>query len=181
MKRSLSLLFLVTLFFASLPALHADPPTQGVLFGYVGQVTNSGANSDQYGNLTSVVGAPAGSFFTFYTTAVTDSVVVNGPLKIIRRHGTTTIYQASASGDFSTPDSFRSGVPVAISAIDQQVVVNTTNGSFTVINVNTILSRTSDAPLSLAGIGLTFSSVLTGQLNAGTPPPSGWFGGYATR
>lgn len=157
----------------------------GLLWEYVGQVTNAGPSSAQYGNLTNVAGAPSGSSFTFYTTAVNVSVTANGPLRIIDRKGTTTIYQASAQGDFTSPDSFRSGTPVQQSDLRQQVIVNTTNGSFSVVNINTI---TSTSPLSgdddetLGEVGQTVRTTLNGQLNTpGAPAPTGWFGGYATK
>lgn len=164
----------------------APKNTRQLVWEYVGQVTNTGPDSVQYGNLVNVAGAPSGTFFTFYTMASNVSVTVNGPLRIIDRKGTTTIYQSSAPGDFSNPDSFRSGTPVQASDLYQQVIVNTTTGSFSVVNINKI---TSASPLSgvdddetLGEIGNVIQTILNGQLNtAGVPPPSGWFSGYATK
>ena len=157
----------------------AAPKSRGLLFGYVGQVTNSGANSAQYGNLTGISGAPNGAYFTFYTTASNSAVSVNGPMRIIDRTGTTTIYLNSAPGDFANPDSFRSGIPVQVSSLQQQVVVNTGSGAFSVVNTNTITSAT-DVGEMLGDEGDSFRTYLNGQLNtAGVPPPSGWFGGFA--
>ena len=153
----------------------------GVLFEYVGQVTNSGANSAQYGNLTNVEGKSG--TFTFYTTATNVSVTNNGSIRVIDRTGTTTIYLTNAAGDFSNPDSFRAGTPVQVSDLRQQVIVDTATGVFTVLNVNTISSVTAfwsgDEYETLGDEGQVFRTSLTGHLNAGTPPPSGWFGGYA--
>jgi hypothetical protein len=152
-----------------------------VLFEYVGQVTNSGASSAQYGNLTNVAGQSG--TFTFYTTATNVSVTNNGSIRIIDRTGTTTIYLANAAGDFSNPDSFRAGTPVQVSDLKQQVIVDTATGAFTVLNVNTITSvvpfSSGDDSETLGDEGQVFRTNLTGHLNAGTPPPSGWFGGYA--
>lgn len=75
--------------------------------------------------------------FTFYTEATTDKVIANGP-RIADRTGTTTVYLASTSNHFSNPDSFRSGTPVQVSSLRQQVIVDTSTGAFNVVNINII-------------------------------------------
>ena len=155
----------------------AAAKNNGILFEYVGQVTNSGASSTQFGNLTGVSG-PDGAYFTFYTTATNSSVTVNGPLRIIDRVGTTTIYLNSAPGDFANSDSFRSGIPVQVSELRQQVVVNTSTGLFTVLNINSVDSAT-DVGEMFGDENSVFRTVLTGQLNSAGASPTGWFGGYA--
>jgi hypothetical protein len=186
MKRIASVLAVGLLVSLAASLLSAAPKnTSALVWEYIGQVTNTGSDSAQYGNLTNVAGAPSGTFFTFYTSASNISVTVNGPLRIIDRKGTTIIYEASAPGDFSNPDSFRSGTPVQASELSQQVIVNTTTGSFSVVNNNMITSSSSlggGNEESLGEVGQTIRSILNGQLNtAGVPPPSGWFSGYAEK
>jgi hypothetical protein len=171
---------------ASAP-LWADEVFRGqILMEYVGQVINgtpTPASSNQFGNLQAVSGVDPSLQFTFYTQAETVKAVANGPLRIIDRTGTTTIYLTSAPGDFSNPDSFRSGSPVQASTLKQQVIVDTSTGAFTVVNVNTITSATeflSDGEeVHLGKVGQSFRTVLNGHLNAPGMSPSGWFGGYA--
>jgi hypothetical protein len=158
-----------------------------ILMEYVGQVVNgipTPAGSQQYGNLVSVAGADPSLAFTFYTEATTTNVVANGPLRIIDRTGTTTVYLAPAAGSFDDPDSFRAGLPVQVSTLRQQVIVDTSNGMFTVINLNTVTDsnpfESRGAHMWLGIRGQTFRTRLTGQLNAPNASPTGWFGGYAT-
>jgi hypothetical protein len=155
---------------------------------YVGQVINgtpTPASSNQFGNLQAVSGVDPSLSFTFYTQAETVKAVANGPLRIVDRTGTTTIYLASAPGDFSNPDSFRSGTPVQISTLRQQVIVDTSTGAFSVVNINTITSATeflSDGEeVQLGEAGQSFRTVLNGHLNTPGMSPTGRFGGYAIR
>jgi hypothetical protein len=155
---------------------------------YVGQVingTSTPASSNQFGSLHGVAGVDPSLQFTFYTEATTVKSVANGPLRIVDRTGTTTIYLASTPGDFTNPDSFRSGTPVQVSTLQQQVIVDTSTGAFTVVNINTITTATeflSDGDESHLGkAGQSFRTVLNGHLNAPGMLPTGWFGGYAVR
>jgi hypothetical protein len=159
-----------------------------ILMEYVGQVINgtpTPASSNQFGNLHGVAGVDPSLQFTFYTEATTVEAVANGPLRIVDRTGTTTIYLASTPGDFTNPDSFRSGTPVQVSTLRQQVIVDTSTGAFTVVNINTITTATeflSDGDESHLGkAGQSFQTVLNGHLNAPGMLPTGWFGGYAVR
>ena len=178
----------LTAVFASAP-LWADDVFRGqILMEYVGQVINgtpTPASSNQFGNLQAVSGVDPSLQFTFYTQAETVKAVANGPLRIVDRTGTTTIYLASAPGDFSNPDSFRSGTPVQISTLRQQVIVDTSTGAFSVVNINTITSATeflSDGEeVQLGEAGQSFRTVLNGHLNTPGMSPTGWFGGYAVR
>src|SRR5215469_17605994 len=140
----LAVLVLVAVF-ASAP-LWADGVFGGqILMEYAGQVINgspTAASSNQFGNLQAVSGADPSLRFTFYTEAETVKAVANGPLRIVDRTGATTIYLTSAAGDFSNPDSFRSGTPVQVSTLRQQVIVDTSTGAFNVVNINTITSAT---------------------------------------
>lgn len=157
-----------------------------ILMEYVGQVINgtpTPASSNQFGNLQSVSGVDPSLQFTFYTQAITLKAVVNGPLRVVDRTGTTTIYLASAPGDFSNPDSFRSGTPIQVSTLRQQVIVDTSSGAFTVVNINTITSAAQFASdgneVQLGEVGQSFRTVLNGHSNAPGMSPTGWFGGYA--
>jgi len=183
----LAVLVLVAVF-ASAP-LWADAVFGGqILMEYVGQVINgtpTPASSNQFGNLQAVSGVDPSLYFTFYTQAETVKSVANGPLRIVDRIGTTTIYLSSAAGDFSNPDSFRSGTPVQVSTLRQQVIVDTSTGAFNVVNINTITSVTEfwsgRDEVQLGEVGQSFRTVLNGHLNTPGMSPTGWFGGYAVR
>src|SRR5690348_14798497 len=56
------------------------------------------------------------ALFTFYNDAVAERVINNGPIRIINRVGTTTIYlDTTPNGDFANPNSFRDGLPIQTS------------------------------------------------------------------
>jgi hypothetical protein len=116
-----------------------------VVFELVGQVKNAPpagpglpATSVQYGYLSLIKGLDqifttadptlqneATAMFTFFNEGVTQRVIANGPLRIINREGTSTIYfNSSPSGDLTTPnpDSFRSGTPIMRLTWRHQVV-----------------------------------------------------------
>jgi hypothetical protein len=65
------------------------------------------------------------------------------------------------------------------------VIVDTSTGAFTVVNINTIITATeflSDGDeIHLGKAGQLFRTVLNGHLNAPGMLPTGWFGGYAVR
>jgi hypothetical protein len=157
-----------------------------ILMEYVGQVINGAptpASSNQFGNLQGVAGVDPSLQFTFYTQAMTVKAIANGPLRIVDRTGTTTIYLTSTPGDFSNPDSFRSGTPVQVSTLRQQVIVDTSTGAFTVVNINTITrvaEFVSDGKESQLGeVWQSFQTRLSGHLNTPGMSPTGWFAGYA--
>jgi hypothetical protein len=98
-------------------------------FEFVGQFQNSPAGVTpathvHYGYLSYVGGAAAfkGSpenettaLFTFYADAATTRVIADGPLRIITRVGTLTIYRdASVNGSFDRPETFRDGERVLV-------------------------------------------------------------------
>ena len=171
----------------------------GLVYEFVGQVTNFPpspsaplGSSNQYGYLSVVPeinnvfsGSPHNettALLTFFNEVTTTESISDGPLRIIDRDGTTTIYLSNAPASFSNPDSFRSGIPVQTSKLHQQIVVDTAGGTFTAVFFNAILSTstfTSDGlTFRLGQKGQAFRATVTGQLNA-TPPPTGHFGGYA--
>jgi hypothetical protein len=171
-----------------------------IVFEFAGQVTNFAptpaaplGSSNQYGYLTVVRGIDnlfSGSLhnettavLTFFNDVTTTQAVSDGPLRIIDRDGTTTIYLNSAPASFANPDSFRSGIPIQTSTLHQQAIVDTAGGTFTAVFANTISSISSftinGTTFTLGQTGQAFRAAVTGQLNAATPPPTGYFAGYA--
>ncbi len=170
-----------------------------IAFEFAGQVTNFAptpaaplGTSHQYGFLTAVRGIDnvfSGSpnnettaLLTFFNDVTTTEAISDGPLRIIDRVGTTTIYLNSAPASFANPDSFRSGIPIQTSVLHQQAIVDTAGGTFTAVFANTISSTSAftinGGTFTLGQKGQAFRATVMGQLNA-TPPPTGYFGGYA--
>lgn len=162
----------------------------------VGQVQNSApgvspATSIQYGYLSHLRGLPifkaeppneSTALFTFYTDTTTTRVINNGPIRVISREGTMTIYSdPAANGSFANPDSFRDGTPVVVAGLRQQVIVDTTTGAFTAQNLNTIISTSPfqgpSGTLQLGEAGDRFRTIIFGHLNA-PGPPSAYMAGY---
>jgi hypothetical protein len=170
-----------------------------IILEMVGQVNNSGSNSVQFGYAARVAGIDnafstnaaadqneSTARFTFYTEVVNLRVTTNGPLTIIVREGTTTLYLNSSPAGFGSPDSFRSGTPIQISVIHQQVIVDTVEKTFTVVNSNTITSTEhfwlDGTEYELGDVGQIFKTRLVGVLtvrDGSTPPPTGYFSGYS--
>src|SRR6266436_307180 len=169
-----------------------------IAFEFVGQATNFAptpsaplGSAHQYGFLTAVrgidnvfTGSPHNettAMFTFFNEATTAESLTDGPLRIVDRNGTTTIYLNTAPASFANPDSFRSGTPVLTSTLHQQAM-NTPDGTFTTVFANTILSASAftinGATFRLGQVGQAFRATVTGQSNT-TPPPNAHFGGYA--
>lgn len=174
-------------------------PLGDVAFEVVGQVTNpSPTTSKQYGYLSLINGLSADqifttatpaaqnqttALFTFFTDAVTQRVIVNGPLRVINRVGTTTIYfDDTPDGDFANRDTFRDGTPVAVLDYRQQVILDTASNTFTVVNLNTISTAETvalgDEMFRLGQERDQFRVHYTGANNT-APPPNGFFAGYA--
>ncbi len=98
---------------------------------FVGQFQNSPpgvtpATHSHYGYLSYIQGlsvfahAPqeeTTALFTFFAEAATLHVIANGPLRVITRVGTLTIYlDRSTNGSFANPETFRDGTPVLVAA-----------------------------------------------------------------
>ena len=161
---------------------------------FVGQFNNTPTTSQQFGYVSTITGlSPIFSnstpqnettaLFTFVTNAKTGRVISNGPLRIVNRTGTTTIYLNNAPSDFSNPASFSQGTPIQVSTYRQQVIANTLTNAFVTVHMNTI---TNAQPFTLNGIiyllgqqGKSFRTTYSGQSNAPGMAPSGWFSGYA--
>ena len=170
-----------------------------IVLEVVGQVNNSGSNSVQFGYASKVAGVgnafltnsaadqnESTARFTFYTEVVNRRVTTNGPLTLIVREGTTTVYLNTSPATFNSPDSFRSGTPIQTSAIHQQVIVDTIERTFTVVNSNTITSTerfwADGTEFELGDVGQIFKTRLVGMLkvrDGSTPPPTGYFSGYS--
>jgi len=148
------LVMLVTPVTADAPGGDNDPAME-----LIGAVLNTGASSTQYGYISSI-GAITGVFatnppnettavLTFYSDTTTLRVINHGPLRIVNREGTMTLYVHDKPGaDFGNPESFRSGTPVMVSTLRHQVVLDTTTNQFTTFFVNTIKSS---AGVTIAG------------------------------
>jgi len=174
-----------------------------VAFEIVGEVNNSApgvtpGTSEIFGYLSKVDGidpaftdpTPANqnestALFTFYTQATTIRTTIHGPFKIIDRDGTTTMYLNNGPSSFSDPTTFAQGTPIQLSSFHQQVIVDTVENTFTVVNTNTVTSNSqfkignSKYQFGRNGDNLraSFQGVLAIR-GGGTPPPTGFFSGY---
>jgi hypothetical protein len=191
-----------------LAATDTNPQKIGIATGHVvleviGQVNNLAATADaplgssqQFGYVSFVEGIDsvftdsnpanqneATAILTFFTDVKTIRVTPHGPFSIVIREGTTTFYRTTGPASFATPDSFRAGEPVISSTIRQQVVVDTIEKTFTVVNVNTITATRSfdlgDDMVRIGSPGDQIRTSLMGVLRArdGVPPPTGHFAG----
>lgn len=134
------------------PQSKKQTPDGDVSMEVVGAVFNaSPAASIQYGYITYINGLDnifSGSpqnettaLFTFYSDTSTARVINNGPLRVVNRVGTFTVYlDNTPDGDFSNPDSFRDGTPLMTGTLRHQVVLNTITNTFVTTFVITITS-----------------------------------------
>lgn len=164
-----------------------------LLYEIIGQVINfTPTTSTQFGYYTYIkgvdglfAGAPENettAWFTFHRETTNLRVTANGPLRIISREGTTTVYlNAAPAGNFSDPDSFRAGTPIQISTLRQQVIVDTVSQTFTVVNQDTITSNSlfsvNGSTYQIGKVGDVFRTTKNGHLSG--PVPSGYFAGYS--
>jgi hypothetical protein len=119
---------------------------------------------------------------SFFADTNTLRVTNNGPLRILSRDGTFTLYRdPTANGDFARPESFSDGTAVLAARLRQQVIINMLTGAFTALNVNRITSTTpfevGGKQVRLGKVGQTFRTLLAGQSNA-SPPPGAHIAGY---
>jgi hypothetical protein len=148
-----TILATATLVMLAMPAFPASPDAgdgDGAL-ELIGSVLNAGPSSVQYGYVSAMgggaaifAGSPASettALLTFYSDTTTLRVINHGPLRIVNREGTLTLYlHDKPGGDFGNPDSFRRGTPVLIAPLRHQVILDTTTSQFTTVFVNTIKS-----------------------------------------
>jgi hypothetical protein len=153
-------------------------PTGGTLFGYYTFIKGLDTL------FTTTPGNEATALFTFFRDTSNVRVTANGPLLVLSREGTTTVYfNSSPSGDFSNPNSFRAGTPIQMASLRFQAVIDTTTDTALVTIEDTI---TSTSAFSLNGTKYTLGKVgdvlrTTQNVHLNTPGslPSAWFGGYA--
>jgi hypothetical protein len=121
-------------------------PPGGVSLEFIGQgLVRSPAEVYQYGFFTHVAGVDnvfsqtpnnqATALFTFFNELSTTRVVDNGPLRIVDRKGTATLYLNPAAGaNFENLDSFRAGTPVLTATLRHQVILDTLNNNTITVN-----------------------------------------------
>jgi len=169
------------------------PQDQNVL-EFVGQFNNTPTSSQQFGYLSNVqglspifTGTPeneATASFAFVTNATADRVISDGPLKIINRTGTTTIYLNNGPSDFTNPASFSQGTSIQVSSYRQQVILNTLTNTFLTVHTNTVTDvetfTLNGVAYRLGQLGKSFRTNYSGQANTPGAVPSGWFAGTST-
>lgn len=184
--------------------IRLDIETGHVVLEVTGQVNNFGpapdaplGSSQQFGYVAHLEGvealftdgAPANqnettANLTFFTDVKTVRATPNGPFLIVIREGTTTFYRNMMPASFSTPESFRSGEPILTSTIRQQVILDTVERTFTVVNVNTITATKrftlDDKVVRIGSRGDMIRTSLMGVLRVrdGAAPPTGHFAGH---
>jgi hypothetical protein len=151
-------------------------PVTHVHYGYVSYLQGLSAFSHAPQDETTAL-------YTFFADAATVRVITNGPLRVITRIGTLTIYlDRSTNSTFANPQTFRDGTPVLVATFRQQVISNTVTNSFTTYHQNRITSTKTFADdrgnVQLGEVGEMFTTSFSGQGNM-PGPPSGFFGGYA--
>jgi hypothetical protein len=162
-------------------------PGNEIAFELVGQVLNpSPTQSIQYGYLNAVNGisrittqpppvSETNAMFTFYNDTTTQQVINIGPMRVIDRTGTSTIYLDEAGGnDFASADNFRKGMPVHVATLRHQVVIDTSSGYFTTTFENTISDSKSfqidGKTYYLGRPGQTYRVTVFGHLTTQGPP-----------
>jgi hypothetical protein len=160
---------------------------------FIGQFNNVGTTSEQFGYISRIEGLDnifsgtpqneTTALFTFVTHATTDRVIINGPLRIVNRTGTTTIYLNNGPSDFSNPSSFSQGTPIQVSTYRQQVVLNMVTLTFVTTHMNTITETQkfsiNGADYRLGHTKGTFRTSYFAVVNTLAPVNSGWFAGNA--
>lgn len=127
--------------FAGLNPLAALHPASGVSLEFIGQgQVVTPAEVYQYGYFTHVAGVEnvfggtpnnaSTAFFTFMNKLSTTRATPHGPLTIVDRKGTATIYLNPAGGaSFDNPASFEAGTPMLTASLRHQVILDTLNGN----------------------------------------------------
>lgn len=164
----------------------------------IGQVLNASPEvSAQYGYISYLNGldtaalidsgdilSEQSALLTFYSDNAVESVINNGPMRVIDRSGEATIYlNTTPAGDFGNPETFREGVAVMEASVRHQVIVNTVTGAFTahfdcIVDSNEPF-KISEKTYRLGKSGQPFEITFSGHLNA-QAPPSGHMVGFIT-
>jgi hypothetical protein len=174
----------------------ATPKVHRISLELVGQVTNTPPRvtpqvSTQYGYLPYVDGLRAfnggpedetTALFTFYIRATTQRVLVDGPLRVITRVGSFSVYRdAGVGARFSDGESFRDGTRVLAARFRQQAIIDTVSETFTTLNRNKVTAtrpfQSGGRRVQLGTVGRRFNTLLSGHVNM-PGPPSGYFAGY---
>ena len=126
----------------------------------------------------------ATAFLTFYNDTTTERVTNNGPIRVIDRTGTGTVYfDDLAFASFSNPDTFRDGTAIQVCGLRHQVVLDTSTGYFTAtfeMAVTSVNSFQIDGhTYQLGKPGDVYRYVVSGKLETVTPP-SAYMAGVAT-
>jgi hypothetical protein len=124
------------------------------------------------------------ALFTFYGDTAAERVTNNGPIRVIDRTGTMTIYlDTTPDGDFGNPDSFRDGVPLQTSELRLQFILDTLTGAFNVVSAHTITSSDDFQfgyhNFSLGKSGEKFKRIINGHVTAPGTSPAAHLAGFA--
>ena len=154
----------------------------------------SATQSLQYGYLNSVPGldtvsatgdpiSETNALLSFYNDTTTQQVINNGPIRMIDRTGSATIFfNSSGGGDFTNPDTFRAGTPIQTCTLRHQVVIDTSTGYFTAHFEMTIKSvqvfQISGSGYALGRPGEVYQWSVYGKLTQ-QGPPSAQIAGFA--
>ena len=180
------------------PGLRADdgqPSSPQIGYEVVGQVLNPSAQtSQQYGYLnfvrgldriTTSAGVPVSestALLTFFNDTTTERVINNGPIRLVDRTGTGSIYFGSGNADFSNPGTFKQGTPVQSFTLRHQVVIDTMTGYFTTTFEITITSvsgfQIDGKNYRLGHPGGVYRLTVFGRLTTQSPP-SAYIAGLA--
>jgi len=120
--------------------------------------------------------------FTFFADGKTSPAISDGPLRLVTRVGTLTLYRdPSRNSDFANPASFRDGTPVLVAQYRHAPITSTlTNAISLFCRARITFTRpfaTGHGMVQLGKVGDTFDEHYTGQGNM-PGPPSGYFIGY---
>jgi len=171
----------------------SDP--NDVLMELIGQTITPSANSSvQYGYASYINGVDTifngrpgdetKALFTFYNDTTNTQVLNTGPLRVVNRVGTATIYfNPSGGASFNDPNSFRIGTPVMVASLRMQLIVDTLNtpNTFTATFVLTVTDvnyfQLDDHNVHIGRIGQKLRLTFFGRFNA-TPPPATNIAGF---
>ncbi len=164
----------------------------------IGQVLNASPEvSAQYGYISYLSGfdtaaliasgdvlSEQSALLTFYNDTTVESVINNGPMRVIDRSGEATFYfNTTPAGDFGDPETFRAGVAVMKASLRHQVILDTVTGAFTAHFDCIVISNEpftiAEKNYQLGEAGQPFEVTFSGHLNP-QAPPSGHMGGFIT-
>jgi hypothetical protein len=120
--------------------------------------------------------------FTFFADGKTSPAVSDGPLRMITRVGTLTIYRDPLrNSDFANPNTFRDGTRVLVAQYRHQPITSTLTNAISLFSRARITFTrpfpTGHGMVQLGKVGETFDEHYVGQGNM-PGPPSGYFIGY---